>query len=305
MKTHRAGPGLLRGLSPLLRGADKLLDTASETVADASRTVKFLRGKSAFQARPDDIYIASYPRSGTTWTQAITYLLVSGESNFDFEHLAEVSPWWERSLAWRTDSADRFATLAGPRMFKSHLPRRWLPNTGRILYIERDAGDVARSYYRLYRGYLGYQGSFADFLERFRRGQVQYGSWSRHLAGWHACRGEPGILFLRYEDLRANTGHVVGQIAGFLGLSVSEERIGAIVAAAGIDRMKREEDKFDHAGELLRQLGVKPGNFLGPNGHNGSTNALLSADDRQRLVKELGRSFWFPQVEWRLPAFLR
>ena len=41
------------------------------------------------------------------------------------------------------------ARLPSPRIFKTHLPRRWLPATGRFVGLVRDPADVALSYFRL------------------------------------------------------------------------------------------------------------------------------------------------------------
>lgn len=35
-----------------------------------------------FQARPDDVFICTFPRSGTTWTQEMIWLLAN---NFDYD----------------------------------------------------------------------------------------------------------------------------------------------------------------------------------------------------------------------------
>lgn len=45
-----------------------------------------------FRARPDDIWVATVPRSGTTWTQELVWLL---ENNLDFS-AAKRDPLTER-----------------------------------------------------------------------------------------------------------------------------------------------------------------------------------------------------------------
>src|SRR5689334_3575770 len=50
-----------------------------------------------FEPRPSDIYVASFPKSGTTWVQMICYQLVSG-GDMSFRHLSLVSPWLERIM---------------------------------------------------------------------------------------------------------------------------------------------------------------------------------------------------------------
>src|SRR5262249_49561577 len=61
-----------------------------------------------FVPRPDDIFIVTYPRSGTTWMQMILYQLTT-DGNMDIPHIAERCPWFERS----TRSGCGFENLAG------------------------------------------------------------------------------------------------------------------------------------------------------------------------------------------------
>jgi len=72
--------------------------------------------------RPDDIFIATYPRSGTTWMQMILYQLTT-DGKMDFPHIAEFCPWFEASER----SARGFETRPSPRLFKTHLPWHLVP----------------------------------------------------------------------------------------------------------------------------------------------------------------------------------
>jgi hypothetical protein len=294
---------LSRAALPVLRSGDRALDRLVDAVGDASRTVKFLRGRASFDARADDVYVASYPRSGTTWTQVIAYLIVSGETDFHFRHLAEVSPWWERNLAHRSDATAELRAMPGPRVLKTHLPYRWLPSGARYLYVWRNAEDVAVSYYYLYRRYLDFDGPFAEFFERFLRGDVQYKSWFRHVAGWEAHQDDPRVLFIPYDEMRSQTRSWVRRIAEFLDVELSEERCEAIVRQTDFGSMKAAEDKFDFANELLLQRSVRDGAFLRA-GKVSRGEGHLTAEQRDSLERARARHVPLPAVEWRLPAFL-
>ena len=118
-----------------------------------------------FQPRPDDIFVVTYPRSGTTWTQMILYQLTT-DGRMDFAHITQVCPWFERALKAGRD----LDALPGPRVFKSHLPYRRIPKGPcRYIYVARDGKDVAVSYYHFYRSHMGYKGTFEEFFERVPR----------------------------------------------------------------------------------------------------------------------------------------
>lgn len=269
-------------------------------LGDLRRTTAFLRGRLLFVPREDDIYVATYPRSGTTWMQFMLHLLVRGPG-VEFRHINEVCPWFERSLAIGSMQPEDLERLPSPRIFKTHLPRRWLPVQGRFVGLVRDPADVALSYFHLYRAYLGFRGSLDEFLGRFEQGRVQYGSWWTHVAGWSAQAQAPEVLILRYEDLRADPVARLGEVARHCGLSHDDARLRAAVQGASLDRMKQLEARFDHATSLLLERGVTPRRFIGRGRVGGGTEAL-SAEQRAR-ISAVGRGQHARRAQW-LPAFL-
>ena len=193
--------------------------------------------------RPDDIFIDTYSRSGTTWMQMILYQLTT-DGNMDFPHIAEYCPWFERSLR----AAQGFETRPSPRIFKSHLPYQKIPKgTGKYIYVARDGKDVAISYYHLYRMYQGYAGTFEEFFELFMRGNVQFGSWFRHVRGWWEHRHDPSLLFLTYEELARDLPACIRRISAFYGLNVPADRLPGIIERCSFNFMKKHEAQCDPA----------------------------------------------------------
>lgn len=293
---------LSRAASSLLGGVATALTRAEDTMADAARVTRFLRGALEFEVRPDDVFVVTYPRSGTTWTQMILHALLRGGAT-DFRHISEVTPWWERSLAYGHLSAQDLDALPSPRIFKSHLPFRWLPRGARYIYIIRDGRDVAVSYYHLYRSYLGFRGSFAEFFERYLRGDVQYGSWFKHVAGWQTQRDNPHVLFLRYEDMIADIEACIRQMAGFLRLSVADQHIADVMEKSSFQTMKSQEDKFDFIGEFLLQRGMEGRHFI-RKGQVAEGARCLSPAQKAAFDQRLDAGQARPDLEWRLAEFL-
>jgi hypothetical protein len=231
-----------------------------------------------FALRPDDIFIVTYPRSGTTWLQMILYQLTT-DGTMDFPHIAQRSPWFERSLR----PGKGFAALPSPRVFKSHLPYRAVPRGPcKYIYVARDGKDVAVSYYHLYVSHMGYKGSFAEFFDLFVRGRTAHGSWFRHVKGWWEHRHEPNVLFLRYEDLLGDLEGNLRRIAAFCGLDVPAERWPAIVERCGFAFMKRHEAQFDDLTGQLWEQGFRLNAFL-RHGGAGGWREHLTPEQRARF----------------------
>lgn len=234
--------------------------------------------------RPDDVFIVTYPRSGTTWMQMILYQLTT-DGSMNFPHIAEYCPWFERSLC----SARGFETRPAPRIFKSHLSYRQIPKGPcKYIYVARDGKDVALSCYHLHRHYNGYQGTFAEFFDRFLRGQDEFGSWFRHVRGWWSHRHDPNVLFLTYEELTRDLEGCIRKIIAFCGFDVPSERLPVILERCRFAFMKKHESQFDPALELFWEQGVQLNSFF-RNGRVGEGTIHLSAEQEARFGEAFRR----------------
>jgi peroxiredoxin len=236
-----------------------------------------------FAPRPDDIFIVTYPRSGTTWMQMILYQMTT-EGNMDIPHIAQHCPWFERSMR----SGCGFENLSAPRILKSHLSYRAIPKgPGRYIYIARDGRDVAVSYFNLYRNYNQYQGTFDEFFQRFMRGKLHYGSWFDHVEGWRKHRHDLNILFLTYEELKRDLEGCVRRISAFCQIKVPAEALPRILERSSFEFMKQHERKFDPALEMLWENGTELDSFLRA-GRAGQGMRELSKAQRARFDQVLG-----------------
>src|SRR5579864_3965630 len=74
-----------------------------------------------FNTRSDDIFIASYPKSGATLMQMMLYQLTT-EGEMDFPHIACVSPLLDDALRF----GDSLESFPAPRLLKTHARRELL-----------------------------------------------------------------------------------------------------------------------------------------------------------------------------------
>ena len=301
IETNKTNEPMQKTASRVLGLLGGALDVAVRNLDNARRIAKFLRGRMELEVRETDVFISSYPRSGTTLTQWILYLL-GHEGQPEPAHLTQVSPWFERSLATGELRASDLARFPSPRVFKSHLPREWLPDGARYIYVEREGFDVLLSYYHFYRDYLGFEGTLDEFYQRFTEGRLQYGSWFDHVAAWRERASDPDVLIVRYEDLLQNRKASIERMVSFLGWERDKGAIERVVLQSSFEAMKRRESVFDHATALLLERGVSPRSFLRA-GRTGAGAEALTDAQRQEIRE---RSSSGRRLAIRgLPAFLQ
>jgi len=100
-----------------------------------------------FRFREDDIVIATYAKSGTTWVQQIVaQLLFDGQEGLN---VAEMSPWVDLRIPAREVKLPAIEAQPHRRFLKTHLPVDALVFSpqAKYLYIGRDGRDVLWSMY--------------------------------------------------------------------------------------------------------------------------------------------------------------
>jgi len=122
----------------------------------------------------------------------------------------------------------------------------------RIIYIVRDARDVALSEYA-WQKRLGLEpGSFDHFLEAFLRGRSNpWGSWQDHVSFWvdRGGREDAGPIHLvRFEELRRQPQDVFKGILGFLGAHAEPGAIQRAIDNNSLERMRTKEDRAREEG---------------------------------------------------------
>lgn len=91
-----------------------------------------------FEFREDDIIIATYAKSGTTWMQQIIkQLIFNGEEGME---VAEISPWMDLRIPPKEEKLPAVEAQQHRRFLKTHLPVDALvfSEIAKYLYIGRD-----------------------------------------------------------------------------------------------------------------------------------------------------------------------
>ncbi|CRL04054.1 CLUMA_CG017167, isoform A, partial [Clunio marinus] len=183
-----------------------------------------------FEVRSSDVFICTMPRSGTTWTQEITYLV-------DLKHIVT-------SMKTEVeDSEDIYELLENQttrRFIKTHLPIEFMPRKikevgAKVVYVARNPKDVAVSYYH----FLGVDSDFRTFAEYFKNDSVIYTPYWKHILGGWNHRNDANVHFLFYKDLKDNFQSSLKNLASFLNKTLSEEELLSLEQHTSFDNMKK------------------------------------------------------------------
>ncbi|NWQ76964.1 ST3A1 sulfotransferase, partial [Columbina picui] len=252
-------------------------------------TVEHVASLEDFEINDSDIFIATYPKSGTVWTQNILALIMceghrNGTENID---TMDRIPWLEYNIT----SMD-FATLPSPRIFATHLPYYLVPRDmrnkkGRVIYVTRNPKDVMVSYYHFskFMNTLEEIPDFDLFMERFLAGKVLASAWMDHVAGWYSHAEDFNILFLTYEEMKKDLRSAVLKICKFLGKKLSEEEVDSVVRQATFENMKKDpRANYENLPEELAEK--KKGTFL-RKGTVGDWKNIMTVAQSERFDKVL------------------
>lgn len=164
---------------------------------------------SSFQTKSGDVFIASYPKSGTTWVQEIVYQIYNN-GTINSKRIEDRVPFLEEATNPKS-SQPNINTLPSPRIIKTHLSYEAIPkgtvknSTCKYIYIARNPKDVALSNLRFYTSLAkdtGFNAPWEFYVKLFAHGKTTYNHWNEHVLGWWKYRHDSNVLFLKYEDLQ-------------------------------------------------------------------------------------------------------
>lgn len=262
-----------------------------------------------FRFRDDDVVIASYAKSGTTWTQQIVgQLLFAGDPDVE---VAELSPWLDLRVPPKQVKLPLVEAQPHRRFLKTHLPvdaLRFSPRA-KYLYVARDGRDVVwsmynhhananRAWYEALNDTPGRVGPpiepppadvllyWRDWMDR--DGHPFWPFWE-NVRSWWEIRALPNVELLHFADLKADLPGQIRCIAAFLDVPIDPSRWDAIVEHCTFEWMKRNARKSVPLGGAFWDGG--PGVFI-HQGVNGRWADALSAAEcaeyEARAEAELG-----------------
>lgn len=219
------------------------------------------------------IWLASFPKSGNTWTRSfLAHALMpkdqapginelrnftSSDVRQDFFDTAAGRPYVADDFDdWLQMRVKALRVIAGSKpshhFVKTHCQ---IMRVGKIdvidpsvtaaaVYILRNPFDVAPSYAR----HMGVDIDRAITMmlnpkmlnaSASRIFEV-IGRWDDHIAGWTSARGLP-MHVMRYEDMAADTERAFRGLLGFLQAPIADGRLRRAIRATSFDALKKQE----------------------------------------------------------------
>lgn len=268
-----------------------------------------------FEVAEDDVWVASFPKCGTTWTLQMVWSILSLDSSVAGSHTGHIP-----SEA-QVDQAFPYFELTGictkelqavlpnsftlcdevtsrPRLFKTHLMYDMLPAQvssvkPRIIYVTRNPRDTCLSLYHYMKALQVYSGSFEDYFDAFLNDTMPYYTpMLQNVQSYWDRREMENVLFITYEDMKEDLGSVVRQVAAFLGKQPTAAEVAALCDELSFSKMKESEGGAAAVQEKLTkviadtvQLGDQ---HTGPGfmrkGQVGGWASVLTEDQVQRFM---------------------
>jgi aryl sulfotransferase len=217
----------------------------------------------SFSPRPGDVVLATYPKSGTVWTQRIVDMLIH-QSSEPRPIGVDAYPWLDATFLSSVEAT--LAVLeaqARRRAIKTHLPFDGLPVYQEMKYVHvtRAGLDACLSMHNHQIGYTEphktriaetqgraaapedpreYYLQWVAEIEAGGSGSNQPLSLFDHEMTFWRERTRPNLLMVHYNDLKADLSGEIRRISSFLEIDTPDDLLNEFAQAARFENMKAD-----------------------------------------------------------------
>lgn len=210
--------------------------------------------------RPDDVWVITPPKCGTTWMQELSWCV---GNDMDLEKAKELRQFYrfpyveyklgghedktdisklektkENVMTFMANAFDYTKNMDSPRFIKTHLPLCYLPEdllkTCKLIYVARNVKDVCVSLFY----HMKQPAPFDQFAKAFRHGEIHVGNWFEHMRQAWEVREEENMEFVWYEDMKEDIRNVIDNISKHLGKTMTVQDVEALVKHLDFDEFQ-------------------------------------------------------------------
>ncbi|XP_053448028.1 amine sulfotransferase-like isoform X2 [Nycticebus coucang] len=266
-----------------------LLTFKGFTFAGLGINIDHLEKLDGLKIRDDDVFIVTYPKSGTVWFKQILSLIYFEEhrtrtANLEIIHRVSLLEY----IIGKKDPGER----PSPRLFSTHLPYYLVPRglkdkKAKVVYLYRNPKDVMCSYFHFIKMFPLFEAgdTMEEFMKQFLEGKVPGSLWFDHIKGWYEHRSHFNIQFMTYEEMKKDLRSSVLKLCKFLGKDLSGEAVNDVVRQATFENMK-DDPLANHENVLNFHPGLtrRSGRFL-RKGTTGDWKNHMTVEQNERFDK--------------------
>jgi aryl sulfotransferase len=265
-----------------------------------------------FEHRADDIFVCTPPKCGTTWTQAICAMLVSGKADHGTQP-GIVSPWIDANFDPIDDYLRQVDAQTHRRYIKTHTPLDGIPYYPDCSYlvVMRDPRDVFCSILNhrdnmndeelAFAVFPTGETAFMDWLDL----KLEPGTWDAQsldlivhffLTYWQ-FRDLDNVHMFHYSDMKRDLKGSIAAMADALKIQLDDQMLEEMSAAADFNNMKKNAEQFAPASGT--GMWKKETGFFAT-GKNAQWKELLTDSDLSAFDKRLDDLLPPDQAHWLL-----
>ena len=207
-----------------------------------------------FEPRPDDIFVCTPSKCGTTWMQTIVANLLWPDGDMPAPVMT-ISPWIEAKFIPAEPMHKMLRAQQHRRAMKSHSPADaipWFPQA-KYITVGRDGRDAFMSWCnhvarmkmldmlnnQAKREGLPTLTKFNGDYHGYFREWLASNNYFDVVASYWALRHEPNLLFAHYNDMKADLAGEMRRVAEFLDITLTASQWPAVVERCTFDGMRR------------------------------------------------------------------
>ena len=264
-----------------------------------------------FEPRPGDVFVCTPSKCGTTWMQTIVANLIWPDGDIPGPVVNGIAPWIEAKFGPADAMHAMLKAQTHRRAMKSHTPADGIPwfNEAKYITVGRDGRDAFMSWCnhvqrmkmtdmlnaRAAEEGLPLLKKFDGDYRAFFRDWLLDNNYFDVVASYWARRGQPNLLFVHYNDLKADLAGEMRRVAAFLNIEIPESKWPSVVQRCTFEAMRNTDAGESDPMSMAFEGGVKGFIFKGTNGR---WRDVLNAEDLAAYQRHVAETLPADAARW-------